>query len=168
MSQLTKDSKIVEVCSSIINKKEIVREDYQKAQEVITELATKKDPVSIFELSQLVGYLVDDKFTQTVNQYIDAIADVKRVGLSDKALFKMQKGKVTALWQAKGSTAIRSMVGTEYKTLETDEISVAPAIELEQLQNGQIDFSSVVDEAAQAMEHKLIEKIEAVVYAGLS
>lgn len=164
--KLTRDSLIVEVCSQIMNKpNEVKNEDYQKAVEVIKELATKKDPVSIFELSQLVGFLVNDKFMQTVDQYVDLIADVKRVNLGDKASFKMKKGEVTALWQAKGSTAQRSMVGTAYQTIETDEISIAPAVELEQLANGQIDFTAIVDEASQAMEHKFVKQIETVIEA---
>lgn len=166
MAQLTKDSLIVEVCSQVMkNPAQVNNEDYQKAVEVIKELSSKKDPMSMFELGQLVGFLVDDKFTQSVNQYVDAIADVKRVADGDKAEFKMQKGQVTALWQAKGSTAQRTMVGTAYKVVETDEISCAPAVELEQLQNGQIDFTSVVNDAAQQMENKFIKQIETVIYA---
>lgn len=166
MSVLTKDSKIVEICSQIMHKpNEVKNEDYQKAQETIVDLARKKDPVSLFELGQLVGFLVDDKFNATTGQYVDLIADVKRVGLGDKAMFKMQKGNAFALWQAKGSTAQRYMVGTEYSTLETDEISAAPAIELEQLENGQIDFTAVVDQAVEVMENKFVKQIETVIEA---
>lgn len=166
MSVLTKDSKIVEVCQQIMYRpNEVKNEDYQDAVATIKELATKKDPVSLFELGQLVGFLVDDKVNATTGQYIDLIADVKRVKLGDKAMFKMQKGTVSALWQAKGSTAQRSMVGTEYKSIETDEISVAPAIELEQLENGQIDFTSVVNQAADAIENKIVKQIETVIEA---
>lgn len=166
MSQLTKESKIVEVCSQVMkNPATIANEDYQKAQEVIKELASNPNPNNLYELAKLVGFLVDDKFTENVNQYVDLIADIKRVALGDKAMFKMQKGIVQAKWQAKGSTAQRSMVGTEYTTLETDEISASPAIEMEQLQNGQIDFTSVVNEAAEAMEHTFIKQIETVIEA---
>lgn len=162
-STIVKNSPIVEICSQIIkDESKVDREDYRKAVEVIKELASVPNPNNLYELSQLIGFLVDDKVNQITNQYIDFIADVKRVGLSDKALFKKQKGSAFALWQAKGSTAQRYMVGTEYVTLETDEVSVNPAIELEQLQNGQIDFTSVVNDASVAIEHKIIKQIETV------
>jgi hypothetical protein len=161
---LTKNSRIVEVCNKIIKKQEISNEDYQDAQITIKELAAKSDPQSRWELSQLIGFLVDDKFTEST-RYIDEIADVKRVSLGDKAYFKMQRGTVTALWQARGSTARRSMVGTKYSAMEADEISCAPAIELEQLENGQIDFTDLVNDAYIAMEYALIKQIETVVEA---
>ena len=164
--KLTKDSKIVEVCSMIMNKpNEVTNEDYQKASEVIKELASVPNPNNLWELGQLVGFLVDEKLEKRLNQYIDLIADVKRVPLGDKAMFKTQKGRVSALWQAKGSTAQRSMVGTEYVTLETDEISAAPSIEIEALQNSQINFTSVVNEAAEAMETQFALRIQTVIYA---
>lgn len=165
-TKLTKDSKIVQVCSQVMNKpNEVVNEDYQKAQDFIRELASTPKPDNLWEIAQIVGFLVDDKLMQNLNQYVDLIADVKRVDLGDKAMFKIQRGKVTALWQAKGSTAQRSMVGTEYTTLETDELSAAPSIEMELLQNGQIDFTEVVNDAAEAMEAAFVKQIQSVIYA---
>ena len=164
--KLTKDSFIVEICSQIMTKpNEVKNEDYQKAQAVLMELAKTPNPNNLYELAQLVGFLVDDKFIANVNQYVDTLADVKRVNLGDKAEFKMQRGTITALWQAKGSTARRTMVGTKYSTLETDEISCGPAIEIEQLQNGQINFTNLVNQASEAMEYKLANKIETVIEA---
>jgi len=166
MATLSKKSPIVEICSQVMYKpNEVKNEDYQEAQEILKELATKRDPMSLFELGQLVGFLVDDKLAINLNQFVDEIADVKRVSLGDKAEFKKQRGNITALWQAKGSTALRTMVGTKYVTIETDEISVAPAVDLEQLQNGQIDFTSVVNDAVTAMEVTFVQKIETVLYA---
>lgn len=164
--KLTRNSLLVEVCSNVMkNPSAVNNEDYQKAQEVIKELASNLTPNNRYELGQLIGFLVDDKFNQSVNQYIDMLADVKRVGLGDKAEFKQQLGQTVAKWQAKGSTATRSMVGTKYVTLETDELSVAPAIELEQLRNGQIDFTAVVQDASDKMEQKLILQVQSVLYA---
>jgi xanthosine utilization system XapX-like protein len=161
---LTKDSKIVQVCNKIIKREQVSNEDRQKAQETIKMLATKRDPQSLFELAQLIGFLVDDKFMQTTN-YLNEIADVRPVKDGDKASFKMQRGTISALWQARGSTAERTMIGTEYSSIEADEISIAPAIELEQLQNGQIDFTSLVSDANIAMEYALLKKIETVIEA---
>lgn len=162
---LNRNSAIVEICSDIMYKpNEVKNEDYQKAQAKIKELASVPNPNNLFELAQIVGFLVDDRFMQDT-QYIDLIADVKKIAEGEKARFKMKKGTVTALWQAKGSTAQRSAVGTAYKTLDTDEISCAPSIELEQMRNGQIDFSSLVADASRAMENKLITQIETVIEA---
>ncbi len=163
--KLTRDSLIVEICSQLINKpNEVKNEDYQKAQTVIMELAKNPNPNNLYELAQLIGFLVDDKFNETTN-YIDLMADVKRVGLGDKLEFKKQRGTIAAKWQAKGSTAYRTMVGTEYSTMETDEISCAPAVNLEQLENGQINFAQLVTDATTAMEHKLITQVETVIEA---
>jgi hypothetical protein len=163
-AKLTRDSLIVEVCSQIINNPtKVNHEDYQKAQEVIKQLASVPNPNNLYELGQLIGFLVDDKFTTTTNQYLDLIADKKNVPLGAKAEFKRQRGNGFALWQAKGSTAQRYMVGTEYVTLETDELSCAPAIELEQLENGQIDFTNTVNEAVEVMENKIIQQVETVI-----
>lgn len=168
MEKITKSSRIVETCANIMkDPSKVANEDFRDAQTVIKELASVPNPNNIWELSQLIGFLVDDKFNQNISQYITEIADVKNVGLGDKAEFKMQKGIITALWQAKGSTAQRTMVGTEYKTLETDEISVAPAVELEQLQNGQIDFSSLVNDAANAMEYEVMKKVQTTLYTAI-
>jgi len=159
---ITKDSTIVQVCLNVSRGKEVDNDLRKDAQEYIKTLASDLNPMNRYALAQIVGFIVNDKFNQRT-QYVDMIADVKRVANGQKAPFKMQVGTVTALYQAKGSTAQRSMVGSKYVEIETDEISCDPAVEIEQLQNGQIDFSQMADDAVDAMENKYIEQIETVI-----
>lgn len=161
---LTRDSKIVEVCSQIMTKpNEVDNQDYQLAVETIKELASNPNPNNLYELGQLVGFLVDDRLTQDLSSYINIIADTQTVSDGDKLLFKTQMNNAFALWQAKGSTAQRYEAGTKYVTIESNEVSASPSIQLEQLSNGQINFSTVVEDASNVMEQKIVKQIETVI-----
>lgn len=83
---------------------------------------------------------------------MDNIADVKRVGFGDKAQFKTKMEGIKAFIQAKGATTARSKVANKTVTLDTIAISARPVINIVELQNGQVQMSDLIVDAAYQME----------------
>lgn len=84
--------------------------------------------------------------------WIDTIADVKRVGFGEKAQFKVRQEGIRAFVQAKGATTARSKVANKTVTLDTLSVSARPVINLVELQTGQTQMSDLITDAAYQME----------------
>lgn len=165
--QITKESRIVEVFSKDLLKAEVDHNELKDAKEYIKELASNPNPNNCYEIAQILKFVINDGFTQRV-QYLDEIADVKRTGFGEKAQFKIEIDDLKAMFQAKGSTTERSKVSNKYFTLDTDEVSIRPVVDLYDLQTGKADFTKIAERAMIKLELEIVKRVQNVVYAAFS
>lgn len=162
--QITKDSRIVEVFSSELRNNVKDKNELKDAHEYIQELASRPSPERLYEIAQIMTYVIDDGLNDRVN-YLDLIADVKRTGFGEKAQFRIDIDGLKAFWQAKSSTTERSQVSTQYVQLETDEVSIRPQVNHIDLATGKVNLTDLADKAARKMEIAIAKRIQDAVYA---
>jgi hypothetical protein len=164
---INKDSRIVEVFSKDLLKAEVDRNELNDAKEFIKELASNPNPNNCYEIAQILKFVINDGLTQRI-QYLDEIADVKRTGFGEKAQFKIEIDDLKAVFQAKGSTTERSKISNKYLTLDTDEASIRPVVDLYEIQTGKADFTKIAERAVVRLELEIVKRVQNVVYAAFS
>ena len=94
--------------------------------------------------------------------WLDTVADVKRVGDGDKAQFNTRLEGVRAYIQAKGATTARSKIANKALTLDTVSVSARPVINFVELKNGTVQMADLINDAAYQMElaeYQYIQKV---------
>lgn len=89
--------------------------------------------------------------------FLDDIADTKRVGYGDKALFKVKMDNIRAFVQAKGATTPRSKIANKTITLDTVAVSARPVINTVELLAGRVNMADLIVEATNEMNAKILE-----------
>lgn len=120
---------------------------------VIHELASDPNPQNRYQIAQLVTFAVDD-LVKPMNNWVDLVADHKRVGASEEAAFRVNQKHIRAFIQAKGATTPRSKVADKEIVVDTVAVSVRPAVNLVELAAGKVNMGDLVAEAAIAMDNK--------------
>lgn len=162
-----KDTVIVEVFSKKLAKEDYKLEDLKMANEYISELASELSPQNIYELGEILSYVINDGFTKRV-EYIQKIADVKNTAIGEKVNFSIEIDDLKAFFQAKSSTTQRSKVSTKNFSLETDEISIRPIVDFLELQLGKVDLAGLAEKAITQMEIAFTRRVQDVLYAAFS
>lgn len=134
------------------------------ARKAIQSLAQNPTPANRYEIAQLIGFIVNDIINQKV-QYLQLLADTKNVAIGEKAYFKIKKSGVQAYIQAKNGTTERSRIYNAYTSIETKEVSARPYVNLYELAAGKMNFDELINDAADEMEKKMVQNIEATLYA---
>lgn len=94
--------------------------------------------------------------------WLDNVADVKRVGDGDKAQFNTRLEGIRAYIQAKGATTARSKIANKALTLDTVSVSARPVINFVELKNGTVQMADLINDAAYQMElaeYQYIQKV---------
>lgn len=94
--------------------------------------------------------------------WLDNLADVKRVGFGDKAEFDVKLNGIRAFVQAKGATTPRTKEGYKKLTMETISVSARPFINIVELQNGLANAADLINKATYQMEVGINKHIESV------
>lgn len=94
--------------------------------------------------------------------WLDNLADVKRIGFGDKAEFDVKLNGVRAFIQAKGATTPRTKEGYKKLNLETISVSARPFINIVELQNGLANAADLINRATFEMECAMNGYIENV------
>ena len=94
--------------------------------------------------------------------WLENLADVKRVGFGDKAEFDVNLDGIRAFVQAKGATTPRTRDGYKKLTLETLSVSARPFVNIVELQNGLTDAAKLINKATYQMEVAMNKHIESV------
>jgi hypothetical protein len=163
-----KTDKAVEIFSALhLNKIKDTEIEVREARQAIKELASNPNPVNRYEIAQLMAYTVNDVINQKTG-YIDLFAEVKRVGIGEKAMFKVKKSGINAFIQAKNSTTQRSKVLNAYQDIDTIEVSARPYVNLYELASGKVNFDENIKDASDEMEKKMVQNIQATLYAAFS
>lgn len=167
MAGINKDSRIVEVFSADLTKKEVNNNELKDANDFIKELASNPSPNNMYELAQIMSYVINDGFTERV-AYLDRIADVKRTGMGEKAQFQIEIDDLKAMFQAKSATTERSKVSTKYFDLDTEEVSIRPVVNFYDLQTGKTNLTRLALQAAAKMDVAVAKRIQGSVYAAFA
>ncbi len=160
--------KAVEIFSALnLGKIKNTEIEVAEAREALRELAKNPSPNNRWEIAQIIAYTVEDIMNERVN-YLDLFADVKNVGIGEKAAFDIELDGIQAFVQAKGATTQRSKVFSKSVTLDTEAVSARPYVNFVELASGKVNFDRVIEDAAYKMEMAMLEKIQNVLYAGFS
>jgi hypothetical protein len=160
-----RNDKAVEIFSALhMNKIKDTEIEVAEARAAIRELAKNPNPINRYEIAQLLAFVVNDIITQKTN-YIDMFADTKRVGIGEKAMFKVKKSGIKAYLQAKNGTTHRSRIMNAYQDVDTIEVSARPFINLYELAAGKVSFDECIGDAADEMEKAMVQEIERTLYA---
>lgn len=163
-----KTDKAVEIFSALhMNKIKDSEIEVAEARSAIKELAKNPSPNNRYEIAQLMAFTVNDIINQKTD-YISLFADVKNVGIGEKAMFKTKKAGINAYLQAKNGTTQRSRIMNAYTDVDTIEVSARPYVNLYELAAGKVNFDECINDAADEMEKKMIQQIEATLYAAFS
>jgi len=111
-----------------------------------------------------VGYTVNE-MTQPQTDWLNQVADVKRVGYGEKAAFRSKLEGITAFIQAKGGTPARSKIAHKQVTLDTIAVSARPVINMYELKTGRVQMADLIRDASYEMHTKQIQYIQQVLNA---
>lgn len=157
----------IEVFANKYLNKDFVQADYDAALAKVVELSKNPNPMNRYEIAQVVAYIVDTVIKDRLN-YLDAIADVKRVALGESIQFNVKLEGIKAYVQAVGSTVQRSQVINKQVTLTPVEVGARPVIHFAKLANGQQTMENVIEDAIVAIEDKIADYAESVMYTAYS
>jgi len=159
--EIRKDSQIVEVATAAARHERLDSNVVENANQLIRDLASDPNPHNKYQIAQLVKFGVNDIIKQDTN-WLDNLADVKRVGFGDKAEFDVKLPGVKAFIQAKGATTPRTKNSRKTVSLETLSVSARPVINIVELQNGLANAADIINDASFQMECAMNGYIENV------
>ena len=162
--EIYKDSNIVEVATAAARHEKIDSKVREDADKLIKDLASDPSPHNKYQISQLVKFAVNDIVKHDTN-WLDLIADTKRVGFGDKAEFDVKLPGVRAFIQAKGATTPRTKDSRKGFTMETISVSARPFINIVELQNGLANAADLINSASYQMEVGINKHVQDVLLA---
>lgn len=160
IKEISKDSRFIKVLAAQAANKPVEPKDVEEAAQICKELA-EDIGANGHLIAQTIAYAVNELQTGELD-FLNRIADIKNVGYNDKAMFNVKLGGVKAFIQAKGSTTARSYVADKQVTLDTEEISARPAINIVDLRAGRVNMADLIREANKEMTIMKLKKIEQV------
>ena len=165
--EIYKDSNIVEVATAAARHEKIDSKVREDADKLIKDLASDPNPHNKYQIAQLVKFAVNDIIKHDTN-WLDLIADTKRVGFGDKAEFDVKLPGVRAFIQAKGATTPRTKNSRKAFTMETISVSSRPFINIVELQNGLANAADLINDASYQMEVAINRHVQSVLTAAAS
>ena len=148
--EIFKDSPIVPVMVAQAKGEKVDSNVAENAAKVVKDLASNPTPHNRYQIGQLIAFSVNEILRPRTN-WLDNVADVKRVAEDDKAQFKVKHEGIRAYIQAKGATTARSKVAEKSLTVDTVSVSARPVINFVELRNG-MQMSTLINDAAYQME----------------
>lgn len=162
--EIYKDMPAVEVLTAAARHESLDSEVRANADQLIKDLASDPNPNNKYQISQLIKFAVNDIVKRDTN-WLDLIADTKRVGFGDKAEFDVALSGVKAFIQAKGATTPRTKESRKAFTMETISVSARPFINIVELQNGLANAADLVNKASYQMEVAINRYVQSVLTA---
>lgn len=166
MIEIKKNSNAVKVLVAQARHESVDSNVAKRTNEMIAELAKNPTPHNRYQIAQLVGFAVNEIVRPKTN-WLDLIADTKRVGFGEKAQFKTRLEGVRAYIGAKGGTVARSKIANKTVTVGTVAVSARPFVNSVELQNGQADMASLINDAAYQIELATYQYLQGVMNAAL-
>lgn len=160
---VNRDSKLIKVLAAQARRESVDPASAEEAAEIIKKLAEDMSPQSRHMIAQTIAYTIDELQKGELD-FLGRVADIKTIGHNDKAVFNVKMGTVKAYIQAKGSTTARSMVAGKQISVETQEISARPAINIVDLRSGRVNMADLIREANYEITNKKLALIEKVLH----
>lgn len=154
---VTRDSKLIKVLASQARNERLDSNVVDEASQIINDLVTDLSPANRHQIAQTMAFTVDELQKHELD-FLNVVADIKNIGYGDKAVFDVKTGGIKAFVQAKGSTTARSYVADRQVTLDTDEISARPAINVMDLRAKKVNMADLIREANREITRKKIMK----------
>jgi len=167
IKMINRDDQIVKVLVAQAQKERIDSDVAANADRLIKDLAKEMNPHNRWLISQLIGYAVNDLLKPQTN-FLEQMADVKRVGYGDKAQFKVKLDNIRAFVQAKGATTPRSKIAHKTVTPETLDVSARPVINTVELLAGRVNMADLINEATDEMAAKVLEVVRGTLENGFA
>lgn len=149
--EIYKDSNIVGVMVAQAKHENVDSDVAKNAEKLIRDQAADPNPNNRYQIAQLIAYAVTEINRPRTN-WMDLVADVKRVNDGDKAEFKIRMEGIRAFIQAKGATTPRTKVAHKTMTMDTIAVSARPVINMVELKNGTVQMADLINDAAYQME----------------
>ena len=165
--KIAKDMKIVDVMVAQAKGERLDSNVIENANNVIRELAQDMSPNNRYQIAQLVGFTVNELMKPKTN-WLDQVADVKRVAINERPQFTVRQDGVKAYVQAKGATTARSTVADKAITLDTLAVSARPYVNLTELHANPGKMAELITEATTQMELAEYGHIQKVLNAAAS
>lgn len=134
---------------------------------VIHDLAAERSPHNLWQIGQLMAFTVEE-LERPMTNWLDLIADHKRIGAGDEAAFRTTANGIRAYIQAKAGTTPRSRVADKQIVVDTVAVSVRPAVNLLELASGKINFGTLAMFAAVEMANKKTQYVQQVLNTAAS
>ena len=163
--EIYKDSNVIDVVVASARKENLDSEVRENASKLIKDLASDPTPNNRYQIAQIVRFAVNDIVKRDTN-WLDLIADTKRVGYGEKAYFDVKLQGVRAFILAKGSTVPRTKNAKKSVSMETIAVSAMPVVNIVEMQNGLASMSDLVNDAAFQMECQINKYVEGVLTSG--
>ena len=163
IKEIKKDSGFIKVLASQAAGRAVKPEDAEEAAQIVAELLSDETANNDKLIAQTIGYAVQELQSRELD-FLSRIADIKNIPIRGKAMFNVKLGGIKAYFQAKGSTTARSYVADKQVSLETEEISARPAINIIDLRAGHVNIADLIRDANREMTLMKLKKIEAVLH----
>lgn len=165
--KVNRDSKLIKVLAAQARNERLDSAVVDEARGIIKDLVTEFTPANRYQIAQTFAYGVDE-LQKSELDFLNFVADRKDIGVGDKALFNVKTGGIKAFIQAKGSTTARSMVTSRQVSLETEEISARPAINIYDIRANRVDMADLIRQANTEMTLMKLMKIEDVLHSAVA
>lgn len=163
--EIFRDSKVVKVLAAEARKENIDSAIRAEADAIVKDLANDPSPHNLHMMAQLVKFGVAELLPAKSN-FIEQIADTKRVAIGDDAAFEVKIPGITAVVQAKNATTPRSKNGRKQIVLDTVEVSARPAVKLYELQSGKANMADMINNASDEMTKAKLNLLEKTLLSG--
>ena len=128
---------------------------------VIHDLAADRNPMNLYQIGQVMAFTVEE-LERPMTNWLDLIADHKRIAAGEEAAFRTTANGIKAFIQAKAGTTPRSRVAEKQIVVDTLAVSVRPAVNLLELAAGKINFADVAMYAAVELANKKVAHVQSV------
>ena len=120
---------------------------------VIHTLAADRNPMNLYQIGQVMAFTVEE-LERPMTNWLDLIADHKRIGAGEEAAFRTTANGIKAFIQAKAGTTPRSRIADKQIVVDTVAVSVRPAVNLLELASGKVNFGDLAMYAAVELANK--------------
>lgn len=134
---------------------------------VIKTLAADRNPMNLYQIGQVMAFTVEE-LERPMTNWLDLVADHKRIGAGEEAAFRTTANGIKAFIQAKAGTTPRSRVADKQIVVDTLAVSVRPAVNLLELASGKLNFGDIAMMAAVEMANKKTQYVQQVLDAAAS
>lgn len=162
--EIYKDSNVIDVVVASARKESLDSEVRENANKLIKDLAADPTPNNRYQIAQIVRFAANEIVKRDTN-WLDLIADTKRVGYGDKASFDVKLSGVRAFIQAKGATTPRTKNGRKNMSMDTIAVSARPVVNIVEMQNGLANMADLVNDASYQMECQINKHVQGVLNA---
>lgn len=164
--RIEKDMNIVKLLTAQAKGERVESDKMEEVNKQINTMLADFNPTNRYMVAQLIGFTVDE-LNKTAPNVFDQIADTKRIGMGDKAVFDVNVGAIKAIIHAKGATVPRSKVAAKSVTLDTVSVSARPSLNIIEIMGGRKNMADLIRDAQYQMALKKNAHIQAIFAAAI-